>query len=115
MSTLTEAVVLPVGLELHGVLHRNVLLRPQKVRDSIEAMQDERAQADESWLGLVLQARQIVSFGTLNHDQIKPDLLLDLYDVDMQALMEGAAKLRERLKIFRNESQATAQNTGGAA
>lgn len=106
---------LPVGIEVDGVLHREFELRPQKVRDSIEALQDERAASDESWLGLVLQCRQLVTLGTLKPEQITPNLLLDLYEVDMQALMEGAAKLRERLRTFRAASGQTAPSATGTA
>lgn len=112
---ITEKITLPVGVELDGVLHREVVLRPQKVRDSVEALQDARAQADESWLGLVLQARQIEKFGTLKPEQVTPELLLDLYEVDMQALMEGAAKLRERLHSFRAANSQPAPPATGAA
>jgi hypothetical protein len=66
-------------------------------------------------LGLLLQARQIVSFGSLEPEQVTPELLLDMYDVDMQVLMGGAAKLRERLKTFRDENKEPAQDTTGAA
>lgn len=112
---ITEKIILPVGVEVDGAVHREVVLRPQKVRDSIEALQDERAQSDESWLGLVLQCRQIVQFGTLKPEQITPDLLIDLFEVDMQVLMEGAAKLRERLRTFRAESGQAAPSATGVA
>lgn len=112
---ITEKIILPVGVEVDGVVHREVVLRPQKVRDSIDAMEDERAANNESWMGLQLQARQIVSFGSLKPEQITPELLLDLYDVDMQALMGGAAKLRERLKTFRGEDKESAQGAVGTS
>ena len=112
---ITGKVMLPVGVELDGVVHRDVVLRPQKVRDSIEAMEDERAVKNESYLGLLMQAKQIVSFGHLQQERINADLLMDLYEVDMQALMEGAAKLRERLKTFRDAGDEPAQAAAGAA
>lgn len=112
---ITEKVTLPVGIEIDGVLHRDVVLRPQKVRDSIEALEDARAQTDESWLGLILQCRQIVKLGTLKTEQITPELLMDLYEVDMQILMEGAVKLRERLRNFRDKNQESTQGATGTA
>jgi hypothetical protein len=115
MSAMNQKGILPVGIEVDGVLHREFELRPQKVRDSIEALQDERAASDESWLGLVMQCRQLVKLGTLSADQITPELLLDLYEVDMQTLMEGAAKLRERLRTFRADSGQAAPSATGAA
>lgn len=115
MMSMNQKGILPVGIEVDGVLHREFELRPQKVRDSIEALQDERAASDESWLGLVLQCRQIVKLGTLSPAQITPDLLIDLYEVDMQVLMEGAAKLRERLRTFRATGESASQAATGAA
>lgn len=112
---ITQKVTLPVGIEIDGVLHRDVVLRPQKVRDSIEALKDERAQADESWLGLVLQCRQMSKLGTLKPEQITPELLMDLFDVDMQVLMEGAAQLRERLRTFRDAGQTAAPSATRSA
>lgn len=105
---ITEKITLPVGIEKNGILHRDVVLRPQKVRDSIDALEDERAAKNESYLGLLMQVKQIKSFGTLKADEVNAELLLDLYDVDMQALMEGAAKLRERLSTFRGAGKAPA-------
>ncbi len=112
---ITQKVTLPVGVELDGELHREVVLRPQKVRDSIEAMEDERAGKNESYLGLLMQAKQIVSFGSLAAERINVDLLMDLYETDMQALMEGANKLRERLKTFRDSGEQPEKAAAGAA
>jgi hypothetical protein len=99
---ITQKVTLPVGIEIDGVLHRDVVLRPQKVRDSVEAMEDERAAKNESYLGLMMQAKQIVSFGTLKTEQINADLLMELFDLDMAEMMGAARKLQERLKTFRD-------------
>lgn len=112
---ITDKVTLPVGVEIDGLVHRDVVIRPGKVRDSIEAMEDERAVKNESYLGLVMQAKQIVSFGSLAPEKIGPELLMDMYEDDMQALMEGAAKLRERLKTFREAGDQPAQTSAGAA
>jgi len=111
---LTQSGTLPVGVELDGVVHRDFVLRPQRVRDSVEALADTRA-ADPSFLGLAMLSSQIVQLGTLDAAKINADVLLDMYEVDMQVLMEGAAQLRERLKTFRDAPQAIAPAASGAA
>ena len=111
---MTQTGMLPVGVELDGVVHRDFVLRPQRVRDSMEALADPRT-ADPSFLGLVLLAAQFMRLGTLDVTKIDADMLLDMYEVDMQELMGGAKQLRDRLKIFRDAPQATAPAADGAA
>lgn len=94
---------LPVGIEIDGVAHTDFELRPQLVRDSIDGLQDARAAENESYLGLVMLASQIVSLGSLPKERINAELLMDAPEIDMRALMEGAAQLRERLLNFRKE------------
>jgi hypothetical protein len=106
---ITNQGTLPVGIEVDGVVHSEFELRPQLVRDSIEALKDERAVGNDSLFGLALLAQQLMKLGSLQKEQITLDLLLDAYDVDMSVLMEAAASLRERLKTFRGEASQSAQ------
>lgn len=99
---ITQKLTLPIGFDKDGVTHREIVLRPQKVRDSIEALEDERAAQNPSYLGLVMQAKQILSFGTLPSAELNAELLLEFYDDDLKALMEAAKQLQERLKTFRD-------------
>jgi hypothetical protein len=115
MSKLTVKGVLPAGIEVGGVVHRDFELRPQLVRDSIEGLQDARANDNPSYLGLVMLASQIISLGSLPKESINAELLMDAYELDMQELMGGAAQLRERLKTFREERAQPAQTATGAA
>jgi hypothetical protein len=94
---------LPVGIEVDGVVHSDFELRPQLVRDSIDGLQDAKAVENESYLGLVMLASQILSLGSLPKERINAELLMDALELDMKALMEGATKLRERLLTFRKE------------
>lgn len=112
---ITQQGTLPVGIEVGGVLHRDFELRPQKVRDSLDALEDERASSNESYLGLLMTAKQITRLGTLKPEQITVDLLLDAFDIDIQVLMEGASTLRERLKTFRAKNEELAALATGTA
>jgi len=104
---MNETGALPVGITVDGVVHCDFELRPQTVRDSIEALADPKAD-NSGYFGLMLLAKQVVRLGDLSADKITADLLLDAYEVDMQVLMEGAANLRNRLKTFRVSSQVAA-------
>ena len=108
MNALTLKGVLPVGIEVDGVLHFDFELRPQLVRDSIEGVQDAKANDNPSYLGLVMLASQIMSLGTLPKEAINAELLMNAYELDMQELMRGSAQLGEQLKTFR---QKRAQST----
>lgn len=112
---ITHKGTLPVGVKVDGVEHRDFELRPQLVRDSIEAVEDERAAQSDSIFGLALLAKQFLRLGTLDKSDITIDLLLDAYDADMKVLMEGAASLRERLKTFRDQDTAAEKVADTAA
>jgi microcystin-dependent protein len=57
---ITEKITLPDGIEYNGTMHRDMEIRPQKVRDSVEAMENERAQNNNAYLGLAMLAGQIL-------------------------------------------------------
>jgi len=110
----TQSGMLPVGVEVDGVVHRDFVLRPQRVRDSMAALADPRA-AEPSFLGLAMLATQFMQLGTLDVAKVDADMLLDMYEVDMQVLMGGAKQLRDRLKTFRDAPQAAAPAADSAA
>lgn len=99
---ITHKGTLPVGVEVDGVVHYDFEVRPQLVSDSIEAMEDPKAANNDSYLGLVLQCKQIVSLGCIPTESISPSLLMKMYQVDMNVMLEAAATLRDRLRTFRD-------------
>ncbi|MHB1333389.1 MAG: hypothetical protein ACYCY1_12395 [Sulfuriferula sp.] len=111
---MTQSGTLPVGVEVDGVVHRDFELRPQRVRDSMGALADPRT-ADPSFLGLAMLATQFMQLGTLDVAKVDADMLLDMYEVDMQVLMGGAKQLRDRLKTFRDAPPAAAPVADSAA
>lgn len=110
---ITQDGKLKVGVEIDGVVHVDFTLRPRLVRDSVEAQEDERAQTNAAFDGLVLTCKEIIKLGTLTKEQITPDLLMDMLDIDMQEILGAAEKLRARLATFRAESQTPAPAAGG--
>lgn len=111
---ITHKGILPVGIEVDGVVHRDFELRPQLVRDSIEVSKKLTAENNDSYFGVALYAEQLMKLGTLPKAFITAELLLDAFDIDMQAIMKGAETLRERLKTFRDEGCQPAANSGDA-
>ncbi|KUG24575.1 hypothetical protein ASZ90_005605 [hydrocarbon metagenome] len=111
---ITEKFKLPDGIEYEGKIHREVELRPQKVGDSINALEDERAQTNEAYLGLAVLARQIISLGSIPKDKITAELLMDLSEDDMVVINQGLARLRNRVKSFREKNKGSEEVGAGA-
>lgn len=110
---ITQSDKLKVGVEVDGKVHLDFTLRPRLVRDSVEAQEDERAQVNPAYEGLVMTAKQLVQLGDLPKEKITPDLLMDMHDLDMQVILEAAAKLQGRLATFRGQGEGVAQAAGG--
>ncbi|MBI4746827.1 MAG: hypothetical protein HY786_09940 [Deltaproteobacteria bacterium] len=102
---ITEKGQLPVGIVYNGKTHKEFVIRPQKVRDSVEALEDERANTNNAYLGIALLTRQIEAIGDMPKDKITTELLMDMYDVDIGALNDAKERLAKRLKSFRGEDK----------
>lgn len=98
---ITEKGTLAVGIEHGGKTHKEFELRPQMVRDSIDAMEDERAVKNNSYYGICLLAKQVKILGEIPGENITPELFLDMTEVDFKILMEGKEALDKRLSTFR--------------
>jgi len=111
---ITQDGTLIVGIEVDGVVHLDFLLRPRFVSDSIDAMEDERSHNNPAFEGLVMTCQEITKLGTLTREQITPDLLMGMLDIDMQQIMEARKKLLARLMTFRAENKADSAAAGSA-
>lgn len=100
---LTEKGTLAVGIEHGGKTHKEFVLGPQLVRDSIEAMEDERSVKNDSYYGICLLAKQVKSLGEIPGEKITPELLMDMTEIDFKILMKGREALDKRLHTFRDE------------
>lgn len=103
---ITEKGKLPVGIEFAGKCHRDYELRAQKLRDSIEALEDERAAKNDPYFAVCLLARQIVRLGEIPGDSITPELLMELYDEDARELTQAKERLAKKLASFRDKDDA---------
>lgn len=112
--TFQEHGVLPIGIKVDGQVHRDFTLRPRLVRDSVQVLEDPKAQTNDAYRGVALMACQVVQLGTLNAEQIDTELLLSMFDTDMATIMEAASRLEGRLMTFRDDGQAAAAVAPGA-
>ena len=110
---ITEKCTLPIGVEYDGKVHRDVEIRPSLVRDSIDAVEDARAQTNESYLGLVILSKQITRLGAIPVNKITPDLLLNMYDVDLAVVNSASERLKKRLQSFRSSDAGQTQGSAG--
>lgn len=107
MKKLNETGKLSVGIEFAGKVHRDFVLRPLLVRDPIEILEeDERAARNDHYFNICLLARQIVKLGDIPKENITPDLVMSLLDIDFETLSNTKGAQVERLKSFRDEEEA---------
>lgn len=111
---ITEKGVLPIGVEYKGMVHRDFEIRPQLVRDSIDAVEDPRAMRNESYLGLAVITNQIIRLGEIPKEEITPELMLDMYDADLAEIQQATGRLQTRLKSFRGAPQGQESKESGA-
>ena len=107
MKKFRESGSLLIGVEVDGKLHRDFLLRPRLVRDSVTVLDENRAQSNDAYRGVALIACQVEELGSLTREQITTDLLLSMYDADLAVIMEANSRLEGRLQSFRVKDEGT--------
>lgn len=110
---ITESGMLVVGVEHGGKLHKDFELRPQLVRDSVDAMEEERAQTNQTYLGLVILTKQITRLGDIPKEEITPDLLMEMHDIDLAEINAASRRLAKRLESFREAGGGQPQSGTG--
>lgn len=108
-----EKGVLPIGLLVGDVWHREFTLRPRLVSDTVKAMEDPRT-VEDGFRGVALLATQIEKLGDIPIEQITPDLLLGMYDTDLGEVMDASRRVEVRLIKFREESEKAQKTAPGA-
>ncbi len=110
---ITEKCTLPIGVEYNGKLHRDCELRPSLVRDSIEAVEDARAQTNESYLGLVILSKQLIRLGDIPSDELTPELFMGMYEPDLVTIRNASERLKKRLQSFRGGDDGSPEGDTG--
>jgi hypothetical protein len=104
---ITEKGTMDVGVEFAGSAHYEFELRPATMRDSIEALADEKAKESETYLALVVLSRQLVRLGEIPKESITPELLMDCTEHDIQVIIKVKGELERKLASFRKKSKPT--------
>lgn len=95
MITTEFPFTLPQGyLDLDGNLHREGTMRLATAYDEIAPMRDPRVQSNPAYLVLILLARTITRFGSL--EQINPKLLENLFSGDLAYLQDFYQQINQQ-------------------
>ena len=111
-----EKGTLHIGVEHDGKLCREFTLRPLKMRDSVEARSSAdaaRLAENDEYMGLYLLGRRLTLAG-VPREAMTLDLMLDLWDEDVNAVMAVDKRLANALARFRR-APAVASATGAGA
>lgn len=85
---------LPRGyVDAQGNLHRRGIMRLAIARDEIEPMADPRAQANESYLAILLLARVVTRLGEVS--SVSPAVIENLYAADFAYLQDVYLRLND--------------------
>lgn len=112
---ITEKGTLIIGIEYEGKVHKEFELRPQLVKDSIDAIEDDRARKNESYLGLSVIGKQIIRLGDIPKEKITAEMLMNMYEVDLAVISDASRRLQKRLQSFRGESKTAEKTDSGNA
>lgn len=96
MSILIQSGVLPVGITVDGVLHRDFTLKPARVIDNIEAI-DEVGSHNPVAVSAAVLSRQLTALGTLKADELDYALICDMDPRDFNALEAAAGELSKKV------------------
>ena len=95
MTRLTQTGVLPIGIEVDGVLHRDYTLKPARVIDSIDAVEEVGSHNPIAVVAAVL-ARQLTQLGSIKPADIHYELVCELDPRDFNALEAAAGELAKK-------------------
>ena len=110
-----ESGTLIVGVKYADKLHKEFELRPQLVSDSVDAMDNDRAKSNDSYLGLCVISRQLEKLGDIPREKITPELLMGMYQVDLAMISEASRRLQKKQRSFRGENTTAEKDHPGAA
>ena len=112
---MTEKGSLIVGVEYNGKSHKDFILRPQLVSDSVDAVENDRARRNDSYLGLCVVSRQLEKLGDIPKEKITPELLMGMYEVDLAEISAASRRLQKKQRSFRDENTTDEKDRSGTA
>jgi hypothetical protein len=105
-----EQGTLPTGVFYEGKYHQDYTLRPLRVKDSLLARRSPdmpRAEGDDNLLGLISFAARLDIAG-VPREAMTLDFMLDLFDEDLNEILEADQRLKESITRFRGDGQKAA-------
>ena len=114
---LTIKGTLPNGVDFEGKIHQDFELREQLVKDMVEVANNTEnlaaAEKNDSFLGICIMAKRIVSLGNIPEENITPNLLMDMLQEDFNALTTAAQQLVVKRRSFRDAAGAASEGDCG--
>lgn len=114
MNLISESGQLPIGVQHEGERCREYVLRPLKMRDSVEMRaSDDYAlvRGDDELTGLYLLGRRLTIAG-VPREVMTLEFMLEMWDDDMGEVMQAEERLAAALRLFRGADQ---EEAGAAA
>lgn len=100
-----ESGTLPIGVSHQGKIFREFKLRPLTVKASLAARRSEdfaRCQDDDELAGLLVFSRRLEIEG-IPAEAMTLDLMLGMYQDDLDEVMEADGRLKEEIARFRGQ------------
>jgi len=114
---LTVKGTLPNGVEHEGQIHQGFELREQLVSDMVNVANDKEnlavAENNESFLGICIMAKRLVSLGSIPAENITPSLLMEMLQEDFNTLTMAAHELIVKRRSFRDAAGAAPKGNDG--
>ena len=104
---ITEKGILPIGVKFNGVIHKDFEIREQIVADSINVFDDPdrgvKAVKNKLYANLCVTANMLLSLGTIPKEEITPDLLMTIRQMDLNEISAAEMRLAIKCTTFRDK------------
>jgi hypothetical protein len=111
VDLLTQKGILPFGIIKDGKRHRDFELRPRLVKDTLEAAREHGMESlkDDIFFSLCLTAKQLLRIGAIA--PVTVDMLLEMTDTDMGAIIKAKDDLASRLESFHADAESAGEKS----
>lgn len=88
--------ILPIGVVFDGKTHTTFTLRNQTLRDSRDAIREVGKEDDVELMAEIYRLR-LLNIGDIPPNKITTDMILDLDQIDVEALEKSAVELKKKM------------------
>lgn len=99
---MTEKGILPIGVEIAGILHREFEIREQLVLDALDLFESAdqgavaRAEENKYYYSVAITARRIIKLGEIPKEAITLELVLGMHQKDYNEIVLADKRLDVR-------------------